>query len=250
MGVTIHYNGKIERARLTEMLDAARLYCAEQRWAVLEIEERIIGHVERIVERRETIIEIEGIEGSEVETITQPFPIDDTLRGVLITLHLESEPVWLTFNEAGEMVYYMALNDTGAYWENKSLFTKTQAAGVDTHIALCEFLHWLNETYMPDLHVYDEGNYYESGDAQKLARAFDTLNSALDQLQAALENMDSDDPRAARMRAMMDALLPEAGEQADASGDKPDSRHVERNKKIAPPNPQWKRGRGLSANKN
>lgn len=231
MGSTIHYNGKIERARLTEMLDAARLYCAEQRWAALEVEERIVGHIERIVETRETSIEIQGIEGTAVESITQLFPIDDTLRGLLITIHPESEPVWLTFNEAGEMVYYMALNDAGEYWENKSLFTKTQSAGVDAHIALCEFLHWLNDTYMPDLHVYDEGNYYESGDAQKLSRAFDTLNAALDQMQTALENMDSDNPRAARMRAMMGSQLPESGEQTDATDDNPGSRKVERNNK-------------------
>lgn len=250
MGITIHYNGHVERARLTEMLDAAQLYCAEQRWAVLETEERIIGHIERIVETREPIIKIQGEGFGEGKSIAQLFPLDDTLRGLLITIHSESDPVWLTFNEAGEMVYYMALNDAGEYWENKSLFTKTQSAGVDAHIALCEFLHWLNDTYMPDLHVYDESNFYESGDAQKLPRAFDTLNSALDQMQAALENMDSDDPRGARMRAMMDTFLPESGEQTDAAGDKPRPRKSNAIKKTAPPDPQWKRRRGTGANKN
>jgi hypothetical protein len=246
MGITIHYNGKIERARLTEMLDAARLYCAEQRWAALEIEERIIGHVERVVETRETKIEMYGIEGTQVETITKQFPIDDTLRGLLITIHPESEPVWLTFNEAGEMVYYMALNDVGAYWENKLLFTKTQFAGVDTHIAVCEFLHWLNEAYMPDLHVYDEGDYYESGDASRLARAFDTLNGIMDRLQNALEDPDSDDPAANLARDLTAASADQAAEE------KPKRKKikVERGKTISRPDPQWKRGRGISANKN
>lgn len=246
MGITIHYNGHIERARLAEMLDAAQLYCAEQRWHALEIEERIIGHVERVVETRETKIEMYGIEGVAVESITKQFPIDDTQRGLLITVHPESEPVWLTFNEAGEMIYYMALDDAGAYWENKSLFTKTQFAGVETHIAVCEFLHWLNDTYMPDLHVYDEGAYYESGDAQKLARAFGTLNGILDRLQSTLENADSDDPEMNVVREIIESTVDESTDEKP----KRKKLKVERGKAIPFRDPQWKRGRGVSANKN
>ena len=250
MGITIHYNGKIERARLAEMLDAARLYCAEQRWHALDVEERIIGHVERIVEARETPIEINGIEGTDVETITALVPIDDTMRGFLITVHRNAEPVWLTFNEAGEMIYYMALNDAGIYWENKSLFTKTQFAGVNTHIAVCEFLHWLNETYMPDLHVYDEGEYYESGDAQKLARAFSNLNAMTDRLQSALEDPDSDDPDANAIRAVADSSAAENESEPDMPEPERKKIRVERGKAIGAPDPQWKKGRGVSANKN
>ena len=251
MGITIHYNGKIQdRARFAEMLDAARLYCAEQRWAALDVDERIIGHVERVVETRETPIEINGIQGTDVETITALFPIDDTMRGLLITIHPESEPVWLTFNEAGEMIYYMALNDTGEYWENKSLFTKTQFAGVNAHIALCEFLHWLHDTYMPTLHVYDEGGYYESGDENQLARAFDTLNFIMDRVQTELENPDSDDPGANAIRSLMDSAEPTGDAENKSPKPKKKNIKVERGKKIDVPDPQWKRGRGISANKN
>ncbi|MBI4670969.1 MAG: hypothetical protein HY741_04800 [Chloroflexi bacterium] len=247
MGITIHYNGKLDdRARFAEMLDAARLYCAEQRWHALEVDERIIGHVERIVETRETTIEIEGVEGTEVESFTQSFPIDDTMRGLLITVHPKSEPVWLTFNEAGEMVYYMAMNDVGEYWENKSLFTKTHFAGVQTHIAVCEFLHWLQNNYMPGLSVYDEGDYFESGDEQKLAHAFGFLNSIMDRLQDALENPDSDDPEAQAMRGVIEASL----DETDEAKPKRKKLKVERGKEISKPDPQWKRGRGISANKN
>lgn len=253
MGITIHYKGKLDdRARLAEMVDAARLYCAEQRWAVLDVDERIIGKIERVVEARETKIEIEGIEGTDVETVTRLFPIDDTLHGILITIDPESEPVWLTFNEAGEMVYYMALNDAGEYWENKSLFTKTQFAGVDAHVAVCEFLHWLHDHYMPGLKVYDEGGYFESGDVDQLARAFDTLNSAMGQLQAALEDIDSDTPRAEYIRQIMESLEPNdpAAPDENRSKAKPKKLRVERGKKISKREPQWKRGRGISANKN
>lgn len=70
MGVTIHYNGVLARARLAETLDAARLYCAEQHWLYHDIDERIIGTVERVVERRETEIEINGIQATNVESVT------------------------------------------------------------------------------------------------------------------------------------------------------------------------------------
>ena len=250
MGITIHYKGKLEnRARFAEMLDAARLYCAEQRWHALEVDERIIGHVERIVGRRETQVEIEGVEGTEVESLTQAFPIDDTMRGLIITVHRKSEPVWLTFNEAGEMVYYMAMNDVGEYWENKSLFTKTHFAGVETHIAVCEFLHWLQDNYVPGLEVYDEGGYFESGDRDKLEHAFGFLNGIMDRLQDALENLDEDDSEMNALRDVIEASLNEPTEE----NPKPKRKRkikVERGKGIANPDPQWKRGRGISANKN
>ncbi len=247
MGVTIHYNGKLEdRARLAEMLDAARLYCAEHRWLYRDVDERIIGEVERVVETRETEIEIEGVTGIESESITKSFPIDDTLRGILITVHPKSEPVWLTFNEAGELAYYMPLNDLGEYWEMKSLFTKTQFAGVETHIAVCEFLHYLQDNYFPNLHVYDEAKYFESGDEQQLARSIGFLDAMMDRLQTAFENPELEDPEMDAIRGMMD--LSEKTE--DEVKPKRKKIKVERGKKIAHPNPQWKRGHGSSAGKN
>lgn len=203
MGITIHYTGSVERARLNEMLDAARFYCAEQRWAALEIEERIAGQVERF---------------------GQMFHIDDTMRGLLVTIHPESEPLRLTFNDIGEMVYYMALNDESEYLEYKSLFTGTRKASA--HIALCEFFHWLTDTYMPGLHVYDEGGYFESGDSGKLARAFDGAYTAPDRLEETLEEMDDDDPRGARMRGVADVTP----EEADGEVAAPRARKAERKK--------------------
>lgn len=252
MGITIHYTGKLEdRARLAELLDAARLYCAEQRWHALEIEERVIGRVERLIDANGTRAQVDDTEImiiSRDAAITEWSPIDDTLRGFIITVHPESEPVWLTFNEAGEMVFYMPLNDPGEYWENRRLFTKTQFAGLETHAAVCEFLHWLKENYIPKLDVYDEANYFETGDAVRAAQAFDTLTAAINQLSDALENLDSDDPRAEFMREVLDSL---AQEKADQEKPRPKKKlKVERGKKISRPDPQWKRGRGVSANKN
>lgn len=193
MGITIHYTGGIERARLDEMLDAARLYCAEQRWHALDIDECISGQVERRVEPPGTTGEIQDSQGAQGEGNLHLVPIDDTLCGLLVTIHPGSEPLRLTFNRAGEMVYYLALNEAGEYWEYKSLAMTTQWVGADKHIALCEFLHWLNDTYMPDLHVYDESGFYESADYGILARALDAPDAASEQLSTAFESMDVND---------------------------------------------------------
>ena len=46
MSVTIHYRGRMDdRARLAEMLDAARLFCAEQRWMWRDVEEEIVAQL-------------------------------------------------------------------------------------------------------------------------------------------------------------------------------------------------------------
>lgn len=251
MGVTIHYNGKLrDRARLAELLDAARLYCAEQRWAYLDVDERILGRVERVLETNTTtkyVKDTEFVLVSQDNVETEYTPIDDVMQGIIITPHPKSEQLALTFNQQGELVRYMPLDDLGTYWEIKSLFTKTQFAGMETHSAVCEFLHFLQDNYMPDLHVYDEANYFESGDANRATDALDTTDTALDGLQGALEGMDDDDPRTAYIREVMDSL---DSDEKPHETPRPKPLKVERAKKIAPRKPQWKRGHGSSAGKN
>lgn len=177
MPTTIHYNGKLDnRARLADLLDAARLYCAEQRWMYRDIEESIVGHVERVAAGN----------GDDEAGETVRLPIDETLEGILITAHPKADPLWVTFNRGGYLVSYMPLNEPGEYWERAALAVDTQTAGVATHIAICEFLQYLRANYMPGLNVYDETNYFESGDVVNAERAIrdsdtnDPVNDAAD----------------------------------------------------------------------
>lgn len=179
MSSTIHYNGKLEnRARLEEMLDEARYFCAEQRWGYLDIEESIIGHVERVADAAT------ATDGDKAPT--QLATIDDTLTGITITVHPASEPLRLTFNSAGELAYYIPLDDRETYWEIKS-FSIQINSGFETHIAVCELLHLLQAKYMPGLNVYDEANYFESGDSMRLAGSLDEDETETDPT-LALEN--------------------------------------------------------------
>ena len=97
---------------------------------------------------------LDGRQDAASDPVTSVTPIDDTLRGLLITPDRKGEPLRLTFNAQGELVYYMLLDDRGEYWEHKSLFYTTQSRGVETHLAICEFFHLIQDNYMPGLNVY------------------------------------------------------------------------------------------------
>jgi hypothetical protein len=47
-------------------------------------------------------------------------------------------------------------------------WTKTQHAGADVHIAVCEMSRHVKERYAPDLEVTDDSGYFEDGDRDKL----------------------------------------------------------------------------------
>jgi hypothetical protein len=47
-------------------------------------------------------------------------------------------------------------------------WTKTQFAGPDVHIAVCDLLRHVKERYAPDLHVKDDSGYFVDGDREKL----------------------------------------------------------------------------------
>ncbi|MBI5034874.1 MAG: hypothetical protein HZB51_30485 [Chloroflexi bacterium] len=242
MGVTIHYNGKLDDPRaLDELLITAKRFCREHNWKFHEIDDRIIGKVER------------WIPSDDEEIHTQTSRIDDRQRGLLINPHPESETVWLTFNQHGELCFYMPESDPGHYWESKCLFTKTQFAPLEVHMAICDLLHLIKDKHFPSLEVYDEGEYFETGDPKQLAHKIGFLNNVMDQLEQKLSEEDSDDPAVNAIRDAVDEVetfhgtpLPEGKPPKD----KKRKLNVERGKKITLRDPEWKRDHGISAGKN
>ena len=48
MGVTIHYSGKLDESRvLPDLLRAARYFCFQRKWRYIDVDDRILGTVER-----------------------------------------------------------------------------------------------------------------------------------------------------------------------------------------------------------
>ncbi len=227
MGITIHYSGKLDDLRvLPDLLTAARHFCFQRRWRYINVDDRILGTVERWIPS----------DDEQVRTITAP--IDDTLRGIIIRPHPKSESVFLTFNQEGELCFYMAQSQPGLYWENKLLFTKTQFAPLDIHISICELFQLLRDNYFPNLHVEDEGEYWETHDPARLAENFARLNALIDQIAEALQ-----DPEHPLTQEIHSAL-------GDDDERKQEGLRFERGASIRLSEPLWKRGHGRSASRN
>ena len=69
------------------------------------------------------------------------------------------------------------------------LFTKTQYAGVEAHMAMIRLLRYLSEQYFERFELHDESQYWETNDEticrQKFAeydRLMDMVGNALDQM--------------------------------------------------------------------
>jgi hypothetical protein len=176
---------------------------------------------------------------------TKESPIDDTMRGIIVQPQPESESVFLTFNQHGELCFYLPEPEPGHYWENKLLFTKTQFAPLGVHISICEMLHLIRDKYFPSLRVVDEGEYWETHDPAHLAQNLGKLNEIMDQVANALQ--DPDNPITQEIQRAVDDTK---GKDAKKGKRKRKGLKFERGAKISLPDPLWKRGHGWSAGRN
>ena len=69
-------------------------------------------------------------------------------------------------------------------------FIKTQFAPVENHIAIIKLLKYIQQKYISNLDVYDEGEYWQTGDEKILKRKIDFLNSVMDQLEDVLNTIE------------------------------------------------------------
>jgi hypothetical protein len=110
------------------------------------------------------------------------------IKGISVTPK-NCESLFLTFLPDGTLispVYFVLEKDKKPRGSDFLLHTKTQFAGVETHLALMKLLIYLQQKYFAKLHVEDEGRYWETRD-EKILRAtfhryeelFETVVNAL-----------------------------------------------------------------------
>jgi len=238
MGVTIHYQGKLtDTSRLPVLVAAIQQAAAQRGWPYTRIDERILGTAEVLVSRDlgpPQMLTLEDGATIEVKSATassEYHPVDDRWRGIIVTPPA-CESIWLTFGRAGQMITYLPAAGShaqpGTYLANTSIFTKTQFAGADIHIGVCELLR-LCQQHGVELEVTDEGGYWETGDRQQLAERISFLDAAISTVgqQAA---------------QILNTVLGEG-----TVGDDP---RIEIGKNISPPLPDWRRDWGRSAHEN
>ncbi|MGC9352537.1 MAG: hypothetical protein ACP5D9_01800 [Mariniphaga sp.] len=160
MGITIHYQGKLN---LPELADG---FCEE------------LEDIAKTMDWKYTVIN----DGPD----EKPIP----LKGIIVSPHEKSEPLVFTFDPEGNLRNAFMLQffgeDQDLTWYNH---VKTQFAPTDVHIAIVKLLKYLQQKYIGNLKVTDEGGYWETGDANLLKKRMDFLNAKMDELTGLLETL-------------------------------------------------------------
>ncbi len=165
MGLTIHYCGKLRNpVSLPSLITEAKDISESMHWPY-EVIERLP---------------------------------DVPVEGILISPN-GSEPLWLTFHEAGFMCnpllysYVMEVEGKGIPEDAEQwLFTKTQYAGVEAHMALIKLLRHLSQKYFEKFELHDESLYWETGDEAQCRQIFGKYDQMMSMVGGALDDMNID----------------------------------------------------------
>lgn len=109
-----------------------------------------------------------------------------------------SEPLYLSFLSNGRMCNRVSLDFFGQYSEDGEsqylgkLSTKTQYAGPDTHKLIIHLLKYLDEKYFGRFELFDEAEYWETGDEECCEEHFRTMNEILDKVAIGLNSLTKD----------------------------------------------------------
>ncbi|MDP4270365.1 MAG: hypothetical protein Q8909_09595 [Bacteroidota bacterium] len=176
MGITIHYRGRFNpAANLSEMIDEIEDIARTQGWEYFIFEREFPVALNR-------------------DTMTQSPLITDTdnIYGISFTPP-HCEAVQFTFLSNGRMSnplnfqLYSHSTDPQEQEFLYMLFTKTQFAGVKTHMVIVALLRYLSNKYLSEFIVNDEGEYWETGDKSLLESNFKKIENYIDLVQNSFE---------------------------------------------------------------
>lgn len=148
MGVTIHYRGKLRSAAdIQPLTDELIDICKSAGWNYREL------------------------------SFPDPESGDEPFSGLTIQPHPKSESIWMLFNVRGELSHPFGydLEDGGLPWS----FTKTQFAGAEGHIAICQLFRYLEKQWFETFEVNDEAKYWGTSDEKQLRANIDYLDDAI-----------------------------------------------------------------------
>ena len=170
MGLTIHYSGSFNKdASLPEMIAEVRDIAEIYKWKY---------HIEEEQFPKNSL----GKSG-----------YSNKISGIHFTPP-ECETVMLSFLSNGRMSssLHLKLYGNAKNEETKQflymLWTKTQFAGVQTHMVIIHLLKYLSKKYFSEFTVEDEGHYWETGDEKVLEATFRQYIDLLDNVSTAIQN--------------------------------------------------------------
>ncbi len=160
MGVTIHYKGKLNSA---ESIDS---FCDEMK------------DIAKSMGWKYSSFDFDGKD-------------KEPLKGLIIGPHEKAEPLPFMVDKNGFLrnpfMLEISKGDDEFTWFNH---IKTQFAPIEIHIAVIKLLKYVQEKYISNLDVYDDGEYWQTGDEKILRGKIDFLNSAMDQLEDVLNSIE------------------------------------------------------------
>lgn len=170
MGLSLHYSGRFNKnASLSEMIEEVKDIAEVNQWKC------------KIYEKQFPSKEFGGKS------------YNQKIYGISFSPP-ECEPVWICFLSNGKMSSphnLQMFGQTKNQDERKYLYilsVKTQYAGIHVHKIIIDLLKYLDKKYFSALKVYDEGQYWETGDDELLQTVFKRFDSALQIVGDALDN--------------------------------------------------------------
>jgi hypothetical protein len=164
MRVTLRYSGSLsDLSSLEKLREDFRDIAAIQSWPV------------DVLNREAPARERAG------RTLAPPL----ALAGLKIIVHPQTDPLWLTFDEAGVLTrlgsYPLGQMPTPgvpkvqrlAFLHQSQASIQTSIGGSALHTTVVGLLDYLKQAYVRDLQVIDETGYWESRDAVALRRLMD-----------------------------------------------------------------------------
>jgi len=170
MGLSFHYSGRIANPdSLPELIEEVKDICKVNNWKYFVFDRQF---------PKNTVGKTD---------------YTDRLYGICFTPP-ECEMVDVSFLSNGRMSSAMLLQnwgDSDEVDEKEYLYmisVKTQYAGIDIHRNIIQLFRYLNEKYLADFAMSDEGEYWETNDEEVLKENFRRYTTLIDGFAFALEN--------------------------------------------------------------
>lgn len=175
MGLSFHYSGKIANPdSLPDLIDEVVDICKVYHWNYRVFERQF---PENTVGKADYNSQLYGIcfTPPECEIVNVCFLSNGRLSGPLLLQSWGNS----TVKEEKEYLYMLSV--------------KTQYAGVSIHRNIVQLFRYLNEKYLADFTMSDEGEYWETNDEEVLKENFKRYTDLIDGFALALESQQKEE---------------------------------------------------------
>jgi hypothetical protein len=180
MGITIFAWGRINRiADIARLIDDLKVIAEERKWTYRIIDDDFDALPNAVLTRcgPDKAAAIEGSLG---------------LKGIILNTDPGSEPLSVLFDRSGALTDLMQqlswIHGNGQ--DERFTACKTQFGSLDSHIRIIELLAGLQEKYITNLIVNDEGAYWETRDRRILAEKRIALGQCLRHVERVSGNIE------------------------------------------------------------